>query len=77
MAFSETELVFLALIFIFGLGFLMQLLGARDNTSTVKKTKKKRKRPKGRHEDTAKTISTGVDENLTKMTTENLIILVA
>ena len=46
MAFSETELVFLALIFIFGLGFLMQLLGARDNTSTVKKTKKKRKRRK-------------------------------
>ena len=46
MAFSEAELVFLALIFIFALGFLMSLLGARDNTSTVKKTKKKRKEPK-------------------------------
>ena len=43
MAFSELELVFLALIFIFALSFLMSLLGARDNTSTVKKTKKKRK----------------------------------
>ena len=43
MAFSEEELIFLALIFIFALGFLMSLLGARDNTSTVKKTKKKRK----------------------------------
>ena len=43
MAFSKAELVFLALIFIFALGFLMSLLGARDNTSTVKKTKKKRK----------------------------------
>ena len=43
MAFSEAELVFLALIFIFGLGFLMPLLGARNNTSTVKKTTKKRK----------------------------------
>ena len=43
MAFSELELVLLALIFIFALGFLMSLLGARDNTSTVKKTKKKRK----------------------------------
>ena len=43
MAFSEAELVFLALIFIYALGFLMSLLGARDNTSTVKKTKKKRK----------------------------------
>ena len=46
MAFSEAELVFLALIFIFGLGFLMSLLGWRNNTSTVKKTKKKRKRRK-------------------------------
>ena len=43
MAFSEVELVFLALIFIFALGFLMSLLGWRNNTSTVKKTKKKRK----------------------------------
>ena len=43
MAFSEAELVFLALIFIFALGFLMSLLGWRNNTSTVKKTKKKRK----------------------------------
>ena len=43
MAFSEAELVFLALIFIFAWSFLMSLLGARDNTSTVKKTKKKRK----------------------------------
>ena len=46
MAFSETELVFLVLIFSFGLGFLMSLLGWRNNTSTVKKTKKKRKRHK-------------------------------
>ena len=43
MAFSEAELVFLAFIFIFTLGFLMQLLGGKNNTSTVKKTKKKRK----------------------------------
>ena len=43
MAFSEAELVFLTSIFIYALGFLMSLLGARDNTSTVKKTKKKRK----------------------------------
>ena len=52
MAFSEAELVFLALIFIFALGFLMPLLGKRNNTSTVKKTKKKRngrKRPTRRH----------------------------
>ena len=41
MAFSEAELVFLALIFIFTLVFL--LLGRRINTSTAKKTKKKRK----------------------------------
>ena len=43
MAFSELELVVLALIFIFALGFLMSLLGARDNGSTVTKTKRKRK----------------------------------
>ena len=52
MAFSEAELVFLALIFIFALGFLMPLLGGRNNTSTVKKTKQKRKgrkRPTRRH----------------------------
>ena len=52
MAFSEAELVFLTLIFIYALGFLMSLLGARDNTSTVKKTKKKRnerKRATRRH----------------------------
>ena len=42
MVFSQAELVFLALIFIFALGFL----GARDSTSTVKKTKKKRKERK-------------------------------
>ena len=41
MAFSEAELVFLALIFIFTLVFL--LLGRRNNTSTAKNTKKKRK----------------------------------
>ena len=46
MAFSEAELVFLALIFIFALGFLISLLGWRNNTSTVKKTKKKRKEGK-------------------------------
>ena len=40
MAFSEAELVFLALIFIFTLIFL--LLGRRNNTSTAKNTKKKR-----------------------------------
>ena len=39
MAFSEAELVFLVLIFIFTLVFL--LLG-RNNTSTAKNTKKKR-----------------------------------
>ena len=38
MAFSEAELVFLALIFIFTLVFL--LLGRRNNTSTAKKTNK-------------------------------------
>ena len=43
MAFSELELVFLAFIFIFALGFLMPLLGRGNNASTVKKTKKKRK----------------------------------
>ena len=43
MAFSEVELVFLAFIFSFTLGFLMQLLGWRNNTSTVKKTKKEDK----------------------------------
>ena len=43
MAFSEAELVFLALIFIYALGFLMSSLGWRNDTSTVKKTKKKRK----------------------------------
>ena len=46
MVFSEEELVFLALIFIYALGFLMSSLRARDNTSTVKKTKKKRKERK-------------------------------
>ena len=40
MAFSEAELVFLALIFILTLVFL--LLGRRNNTSTAKNTKKKR-----------------------------------
>ena len=40
MAFSEAELIFLALIFIFTLVFL--LLGRRHNTSTAKNTKKKR-----------------------------------
>ena len=52
MAFSEAESVFLAVIFIFALGFLMSLLGRGNNTSTVKKTKKKRKgrkRPTRRH----------------------------
>ena len=43
MAFSEVELIFLALIFMFALDFLMPLLGKRNNTSTVKKPKKKRK----------------------------------
>ena len=37
MVFSEVELVFLAFIFIFALGFLMPLLGARNNISIVKK----------------------------------------
>ena len=67
MAFSELELVFLALIFIFALGFLMSLLGARDNTSTVKKTKKKRK---GRKRATRRHCQD-------HQTTKNLIILEA
>ena len=46
MAFSEAELVFLALIFIFALGFLVSLLERRNNTSTEKKKKKKRKKRK-------------------------------
>ena len=46
MAFSEEELVFLALTFIFALVFL--LLGGKNNTSTAKKTKKE----KGRQRDT-------------------------
>ena len=41
MVFSEAELVFLALIFIFTLVFL--LLGKRNNISTAKNQKKKRK----------------------------------
>ena len=44
MAFSEAELVFLALIFIFTLVFL--LLGKRNNISTAKNQKKKRKESK-------------------------------
>ena len=44
MAFSEAELVFLALIFISTLIFLW--LGKRNNTSTAKNTKKKRKKRK-------------------------------
>ena len=67
MAFSEAELVFLALIFIFALGFLMSLLGWRNNTSTVKKTKKKRtrrKRPTRRHcQDHQYRSRRGPDEN--------------
>ena len=43
MVFSGVELVFLAFIFIFALGFLMPLLGARNNISIVKKTKKEKK----------------------------------
>lgn len=43
MVFSEVELVFLAFIFIFALGFLMPLLGARNSISIVKKTKKEKK----------------------------------
>ena len=38
MVFSEVELVFLAFIFIFALGFLMPLLGRGNNISIVKKT---------------------------------------
>ena len=41
MAFSETELVFLASIFIFTLSLF--LLGRENNTSTAKNTKKKGK----------------------------------
>ena len=42
------------------------------------RTRKRRERgAKERQENTAKTISTGLDEDLTKMTTTNLIILVA
>ena len=36
MVISGVELVFLAFIFIFALGFLMPLLGARNNISIVK-----------------------------------------
>ena len=42
MVFSEVELVFLAFIFIFALGFLMPLLGARNNISIVKKERGQR-----------------------------------
>ena len=41
MVFSEVELVFLAFIFIFALGFLMPLLGARNSISIAKETKKR------------------------------------
>ena len=44
MAFSEAELIFLALIFIFALAFLM--LGRKNNTFIAKNTKKKRKKGK-------------------------------
>ena len=37
MVISGVELVFLAFIFIFALGFLMPLLGARNNISIMKK----------------------------------------
>ena len=37
MVISGVELVFLAFIFIFALGFLMPLLGARNSISIVKK----------------------------------------
>ena len=67
MAFPEAELVFLALIFIYALGFLMPLLGKRNNSSTVKKTKKKRKgrkRATRRHcEDHQYRTRRGPDEN--------------
>ena len=67
MAFSEVELVFLAFIFIFALGFLMSLLGRGNNTSTVKKTKKKtkgRKRATRRHcQDHQYRSRRGPDEN--------------
>ena len=67
MAFSEAELVFLALILIFALGFLMSSLGRGNNTSTEKKTKKKRKgrkRPTRRHcEDHHYGTRRGPDEN--------------
>ena len=42
MAFSEVQLVILALIFIFAMGFF--ILGRRNNTLTAKKTRRKRKR---------------------------------
>ena len=37
MVISGVELVFFAFIFIFALGFLMPLLGARNNISIIKK----------------------------------------
>ena len=42
MVISGVELVFLAFIFIFALGFLMPLLGARNNISIVKKERGQR-----------------------------------
>ena len=78
MAFSEAELVFLALIFILTLVFL--LLGRRNNTSTAKNTHKKKteRGAKERHDrGPAKTISTVLDEDQTKTTTTNPTILVA
>ena len=48
MVFSGVELVFLATFYLhFCLGFLMPLLGARNNISIVKKTKKEKKGGKG------------------------------
>ena len=47
MVFSEVELVFLAFIFIYALGFLMPLLRARNSMSIAKKTKKEKKGDKG------------------------------
>lgn len=60
-------LIFLGLIFMFALGFLMPLLGKRNNISIVKKTKKKRKgrkRPTRRHcQDHQYRSRRGPDEN--------------
>ena len=63
MAFSDAELIFLALIFIFALGFLISLLGGRNNTSTVKKRKGRKRTTRGHCQDHQYGSRRGPDEN--------------